>query len=831
MTRRRPAALVTVALLVAACSPSGSDDAGATLPATSDSAGTETGGTTPSTGDPTATDSAPTGSGTSDGEAPDGGTDGDPDGEDVAPAPPTVFVDLDVRPGVEQLTIVDAEPGTSIRVVEAEAESVEAVSGEGVSGEGVSGEGDGGTAGPEPVADMEIVAEGVVDRFGSFLARGLDAEVDHRVVTDDGITRPVDVLGRNEHPEPSFYAEQRLPAPGFGYVETRDGTLLSVNVVLPGPVEDGPYPTVVEYSGYAVSDPDAGGFGGVFPALGYAYVAVNMRGSGCSGGSFRFFEYTQSTDGYDVIEAVAAQPWARGNRAGMVGISYPGISQLFVAQTRPPSLSAITPLSVLDDSYHANLYPGGILNTGFAVEWTQDRVDDGRPAVDPDGTPTGEGQEWVGDRIAAGDETCAANQSLREQNPDLVAEIRDNPFYGTELGDEIAPRTFVDRIEVPTFLAGAWQDEQTGGRFPTMIEDFTGTDHLYVTLLNGLHTESISPAVLPRLVEFLDLYVAERTPSLDALRVVAPLLAGSIFGTTDVTLPDGRFDGMTHADALAVFEAEPPIRVLFEQGAAEGTPPLTPLARYEAAFDSWPVSGVEPTTFSLDADGSLSRTPATTDGEVRYLALPDGVPATFWDGDSSDLWRTDVTWNWVEPAPGTFADFRSGPLDETLVMIGSASADLWVNSNLGDTDLEVTLTELRPDGSEVMVQSGWLRASHRALNEAESTELRPVHDHLEADVADLPTPEDEQRYDLARVEILPFAHTFRAGSRIRMMVDAPGGNRAVWVFETISGGEEVAIAVGPAHPSALVLPVVPGVDAPAAFPDCASLKGQPCRQG
>ena len=36
---------------------------------------------------------------------------------------------------------------------------------------------------------------------------------------------------------------------------------------------------------------------------------------------------------------------------GMVGISYPGLTQLFVAATRPPHLAAITPLSVLDDTY------------------------------------------------------------------------------------------------------------------------------------------------------------------------------------------------------------------------------------------------------------------------------------------------------------------------------------------------------------------------------------------------------------------------------------------------------------------------------------------------
>src|SRR5688572_26878325 len=127
----------------------------------------------------------------------------------------------------------------------------------------------------------------------------------------------------------------------------------------------------------------------------------------------------------------------------MVGVSYPGISQLFVAATQPPSLAAITPLSVLDDSYRSTLYPGGILNTGFAVEWTRERQ--AESAVF--------GQSWAKDRADAGDEVCAQNQELRMQNPDLLQEIEDNPYYSPELGDQIAPATFVDRIDVPVFLA------------------------------------------------------------------------------------------------------------------------------------------------------------------------------------------------------------------------------------------------------------------------------------------------------------------------------------------------------------------------------------------
>ncbi len=132
---------------------------------------------------------------------------------------------------------------------------------------------------------------------------------------------------------------------------------------------------------------------------------------------------------------------------------------------------------------------------------------------------------------------------------------------------------------------------------------------------------------------------------------------------------------------------------------------------------------------------------------------------------------------------------------------------------------------MRADGIEIYVQSGWLRASQRALDSEASTPVQPVHTHLEADAADLPAGE----FVPVRVELFPFAHPFRAGSRIRLTIDAPGGNRPVWQFRTISEGETVTVAFDADRPSQVVLSVVPvPVTAPAP-PSCGALRGQPCR--
>ena len=783
---RRTVIVLALALIAAACT--GGDDVTSTPVDT-------TPRPTPITQPPVTTAPAPTSPTTEQAEttAPDDSTAAGSSSTPTTVPSPTTLPDtrasFSVSPGVEQVTVRGSDPGTELTLVDREGNTV---------------------------------ATGVSDANGALVFRDV-VDVPFAQVTDTATSSPpIKIIQRGETPMPSFYAEQRLPVEGLGYLTTRDGTTLSASVWLPGPPGDGPYPTVVEYSGYTPSDPASTGFPDLFTALGYAYVGVNMRGTGCSGGSFRYFEYAQSADGYDAIEVIAAQPWVLDNRVGMVGVSYPGISQLFVARTQPPSLAAITPFSVIADSYASTLYPGGILNTGFAVPWSEERVADAEPA----------GQAWAAERIAAGDETCADNQLLRLQNVDQTAVIYEQPYWTEESAAEVAPRMFVDEITVPTFVAGAWQDEQTGGHFATMLDRFTGTDAFYATLSNGLHTESIGPAVFPRLVEFLDLYVAGRVPSLDGARTVAPLLAEGIFGTASVALPDDdRFAGMSYEEALAAFESEPPIEVLFEEGAADGAPPLAPLARYSAGFDAWPIPDADATAWYLTGDGIEGGVlaPEPSDGEpsaTTYLALAEAIPQTFYDGSSSGVWSVDVAYDWQEAGPGTYGSWLTETLTDDLAVIGSGSVDLFLQSNLGDTDVEVTLTEVRPDGQELYVQSGWLRASHRAIDEEASTELRPVATHLEADASPLPDGE----FELVRVEILPVAHVFREGSRLRLIVDAPGGNRAVWAFDTIAQGEQVTIGHDTVTPSRLVLPVVSDVEAPDPAPPCDSLRGQPCRR-
>ena len=196
----------------------------------------------------------------------------------LVPSAASAANSLAVHGSVNQVYVTGAQPGTSLRLVRK-----------------------GKTVSKKPVGSL-----------GGVLFRQVAAGKGYRVRAADGsLSVPVGVMRDRSAPkDPSIY-NQTLPAGGYGYLTTRDGTSLAIDVRLPGPASAGPYPTLVEYSGYGYANPAGAqsGISQILNLLGYAVVDVNMRGTGCSGGAFDYFERLQSLDGYDVVETVARQPW------------------------------------------------------------------------------------------------------------------------------------------------------------------------------------------------------------------------------------------------------------------------------------------------------------------------------------------------------------------------------------------------------------------------------------------------------------------------------------------------------------------------------------------
>jgi predicted acyl esterase len=146
--------------------------------------------------------------------------------------------------------------------------------------------------------------------------------------------------------------------------------------------------------------------------------------------------------------------------------------------------------------------------------------------------------------------------------------------------------------------------------------------------------------------------------------------------------------------------------------------------------NEWPLARTRWTRFYLHpSNRSLSTKPRKTESRVEYEALGDGIT------------------------------FMSPPLEQETEITGPLAAKLFISSSTIDTDLFLVFRVFAPDGNEVVFQGaldphtpiaqGWLRASHRKLDPAISTEYRPYHTH---DVREPLTPGKVYELD---VEIWP----------------------------------------------------------------------------
>ena len=157
--------------------------------------------------------------------------------------------------------------------------------------------------------------------------------------------------------------------------------------------------------------------------------------------------------------------------------------------------------------------------------------------------------------------------------------------------------------------------------------------------------------------------------------------------------------------------------------------------------------------------------------------------------------------------------------------MGPATLDLWVKSSTPVVDVQATVTEVRPsDSQEEYVTSGFLRSSNQ-VDLAASSPLVTIPSYLGTDAQALSSTD----YRLVKVPIDPITHTFRAGTELRVVLSAPGGDRPSWTFDTIDSGQSATVGLGGAVPSALVVRTVRNAAPTAPLPTCGSLRGEPCR--
>jgi predicted acyl esterase len=218
---------------------------------------------------------------------------------------------------------------------------------------------------------------------------------------------------------------------------------------------------------------------------------------------------------------------------------------------------------------------------------------------------------------------------------------------------------------------------------------------------------------------------------------------------------------------------------------------------YEWRYEhEWPLARTEWRTYHLDAsDGSLGDAPPASAAHAEYVGDADVA-------DDTALVR-----------------FATPPFARDTEITGPLALHAWVSASEPDADLFVVVRDIGPDGREITFQGaiptahhiavayGWLRLSHRALDEAASTPWQPVHTHTD------PQPVRPGEPVLADVEIWPTSLVFAAGHRLVVEVRAHDDPGIAPFLHTHPGdrrwGGAMAVHTGPGHDSTLVVPVIP----------------------
>lgn len=493
---------------------------------------------------------------------------------------------------------------------------------------------------------------------------------------------------------------------------------------------------------------------------GYVHVIGNPRGVGKSQGGG-----SREWDSYDLIEWIASQPWCDGN-VGMIGISGFGAEQLYVARQQPPALKAIFPfdprgaLGVLG-SFREE-YPGGVLHmfryliTHFSAFHEQK----GQPT---ELTPEREAM-WR-EAMANPDYAIYTNVAnvvtQKGQHMPAFFQVLINPY--DDAAATAKAEADLSRIKVPTYTGSGWYAYSYKGHLNGAQNYFDKIDApKRMALLGPSHLERPFHTLHNEMLYWYDYWLK----GIDTGVLEEPLVKYWAMG----------------ANSWKTSQTWPPENAQWSK----------------LYLHSWERLKAQPFV-EQSAD-------ALTEPDV-FVQMP--------------LTKTDKV---------SRLRYMTDPLPCDMLIAGPSELVLYAEIDQEDTNWIAILKDVGPDTSvhtaregersvpadlkERELTRGWLKASHRKVDETRSRPGRPWHP-LTREAQQKVIPGKIEEY---RIEILATANVFKAGHRICVDItamDMPtgvgGATNAEYVPYHICSSKTVVHRVyhGADYPSHLLLPFVP----------------------
>jgi hypothetical protein len=537
----------------------------------------------------------------------------------------------------------------------------------------------------------------------------------------------------------------------------RDGVVLRADVLRPN--QPGRFPALLVRTPYGKraewSDDD---FAVRAARTGYGVVVQDVRGRHASEGVFDPYRQ-EGRDGYDTIAWVAALPWCDG-RVGLTGLSYPAAVQWLAAVEQPPQLEAMAPAMTFSSGRRFS-YFGGAFDLSWLPWFYNEIAPDVRRRLGLPGPRTAAeaDREWALHGAAWQRHLpLATHPALAGVAPSFfewLSHPDDGPYW-----DFLRIESRYDRVRIPVLNLSGWHDEGYGPG--GAVQNFLGTRQWGGRLVIGPWTHG--------------------TPTPRKTRV-GELDFGSAAGLDYEALLLRFFDRWLKGAANGI-DREPPVRI-FVMGENAW--------RDEA---EWPLARARATPYYLRTGGRLTLdAPAAAEAPDAYRYDPRDPLVDPHGGAQGPFDQSPL-----ERRPDLLV-YRSEPLARDLEVTGPIEIELWVSSSARDTDFVARLLDVHPDGRAYNLMSPTLEVLRARYRNGEHH-------------AELLEPGRVVKLRLANGLT---SNVFRAGHRIGLHVTSSlhphfdrnpntGGviaREASWLVA------EQQVHHEPAHPSRLVLPVVP----------------------
>jgi len=598
--------------------------------------------------------------------------------------------------------------------------------------------------------------------------------------------------GCGDRPQGLAPASQQGPAVHSVYVPMPDGVRLAADVWLPQGQDDVvKLASVVEFTRYwraTETQPQKNKLPEEIQQSlnhGYAYVVVDVRGSGASFGIREAeFSLAEVRDMPNVIDWIAAQPWSNGKVVAM-GRSYTGNTAELAALYRSPALVAVVPRFTDYDWYTSIVIPGGLKNSYITERWGEAvrkmDLNDVSLFGEHQGAVTPDNPKIVGvkpvdedtDRslLAAATKAHENNRSLADNLGGLT--YRDEYPSARSLGDAPGKAVSIDSFRrdfeashVPMYHWGSWFDAGTAAG---VLARFTRFDAPYQYIIGAWSHGARFDA----------------NPYREKEAAVDPSV-------------DEQFDRMFEfANSASAPGWQAPEKQLVYYTVGENVWKATSV---------WPPAGHTFRRMWFNSGFHLTTEPPLSDSAADEYQVNFDVGTGTTSRWATQLGGGDVWYPDRSNADRLLLTYTSEPLSADTELTGTAIVTLEYTSTRDDGAIIVYLEDVDETGYVRMLTEGEIRPLHRVRNGPSDVVFGPQRSF------ESPDGQKWTAGELAHIELalLPMSVQFKKGHAIRVAI--AGHDKDTFIRIPASGDPAgdpiIGIHRSKDHASYIDLPVI-----------------------